>query len=198
MIDSSRYYVLRVEDGASGRHAFLGLGFGSRGESSDFNAALSEHRAYIQRKRQAEETRREWEEAAAGGGDDAEGGDGSGGQAAAGGMAAPPVGSALHASLARPGGPLKLRLALPPAAGLDGERRAGFVSSRLAAESTAGSQAAAAPRGDSCSDGQRRLPLLRPPPGKLAAAPSRGALPPAQAASTPGDDAGGDWGDFLG
>lgn len=199
VIDSSRYYVLRVEDGASGRHAFLGLGFGTRGEASDFNAALSEHRAFIQRKRQAEETRREWEEAAAGGGD-AAAGQGGGGQVATGGMASPPIGSALHASLARSGEPLKLRLALPLAASPDGERRPGFVSSRLVAESTAGGESGPL-RGDGSSDGQRRLPMLRPPPGKLTppAAASGGALLPAEAGSTPGDDATeGDWGDFVG
>lgn len=47
--DSSRYYVLRVEDPATGRHAFLGLGFNERGEAFDFSAALNDHERQVKR-----------------------------------------------------------------------------------------------------------------------------------------------------
>ena len=43
--DSSRYFVLRLQD-PSGRHAFVGMGFQDRGDAFDFNVALQEHFKY--------------------------------------------------------------------------------------------------------------------------------------------------------
>ncbi|KIY94088.1 Uncharacterized protein MNEG_13874 [Monoraphidium neglectum] len=51
VVDSSRYFVLRVVDPESGRHAFLGLGFDDRGDAFDFTAALSDHERRLQRER---------------------------------------------------------------------------------------------------------------------------------------------------
>ncbi|CAI0557135.1 unnamed protein product [Linum tenue] len=45
VIDSSRYFVLRIEENVGGRlrHAFIGLGFRERTEAYDFQAALHDH-----------------------------------------------------------------------------------------------------------------------------------------------------------
>ncbi|KAI3791722.1 hypothetical protein L2E82_05584 [Cichorium intybus] len=49
VIDSSRYFVLRVEENIGGRlrHAFIGIGFRERPQAYDFQAALHDHMKYI-------------------------------------------------------------------------------------------------------------------------------------------------------
>ena len=42
VLDSSRYFVLRIEDG-SGRAAFIGMGFNERNDAFDFTAAIQDH-----------------------------------------------------------------------------------------------------------------------------------------------------------
>ncbi|KAJ9696952.1 hypothetical protein PVL29_008943 [Vitis rotundifolia] len=53
VLDSSRYFVLKIEDGA-GKHAFIGLGFAERNEAFDFNVALSDHEKYVRREQEKE------------------------------------------------------------------------------------------------------------------------------------------------
>ncbi|KAI3691404.1 hypothetical protein L2E82_49763 [Cichorium intybus] len=48
MLDSSRYFVLKIEDG-TGKHTLIGLGFTERNEAFDFNVALSDHEKYLKR-----------------------------------------------------------------------------------------------------------------------------------------------------
>lgn len=52
-LDSSRYFVLKIEDG-TGKHAFIGLGFNERNEAFDFNVALSDHEKYVRREQEKE------------------------------------------------------------------------------------------------------------------------------------------------
>ncbi|CAE7771272.1 NECAP1 [Symbiodinium microadriaticum] len=43
VVDSSRYWVLKIVNGA--RHAFIGFGFSDRGDAFDFNACLADFKA---------------------------------------------------------------------------------------------------------------------------------------------------------
>ncbi|KAH7428535.1 hypothetical protein KP509_09G005900 [Ceratopteris richardii] len=63
VIDSSRFFVLRVEDtsGPHERHAFIGIGFRERPPAYDFQAALHDHMKYVMKKKQAEELVQEYE-----------------------------------------------------------------------------------------------------------------------------------------
>ncbi|CAG9463369.1 unnamed protein product [Pedinophyceae sp. YPF-701] len=54
VVDSSRYFVLRVEDRATKRHAFLGFGFRERDHATSFTAALDDHRQQMRRQAEAQ------------------------------------------------------------------------------------------------------------------------------------------------
>ncbi|XP_078431568.1 adaptin ear-binding coat-associated protein 1 NECAP-1 [Wolffia australiana] len=57
VIDSSRYFVLRIEENLGGRvrHAFIGMGFRERTQAYDFQAALHDHMKYLDKRKTAEE-----------------------------------------------------------------------------------------------------------------------------------------------
>eukprot|EP01006_Ploeotia_vitrea_P039019 TRINITY_DN66304_c0_g1_i1.p2 TRINITY_DN66304_c0_g1~~TRINITY_DN66304_c0_g1_i1.p2 ORF type:complete len:218 (-),score=144.47 TRINITY_DN66304_c0_g1_i1:56-709(-) len=54
VLDSSRYFVLRVDDGR-GNHAFIGVGFQSRDDAFEFKAALQDHKNQENAAERAEE-----------------------------------------------------------------------------------------------------------------------------------------------
>ncbi|OIW03393.1 hypothetical protein TanjilG_31840 [Lupinus angustifolius] len=64
VIDSSRYFVLRVEESIGGRlrHAFIGIGFRERTEAYDFQAALHDHIKYLDKKKTAEEMEQQYQQ----------------------------------------------------------------------------------------------------------------------------------------
>lgn len=63
VIDSSRYFVLRVEENIGGRlrHAFIGIGFRERPQAYDFQAALHDHQKYLNKKKTAEEMEQQYQ-----------------------------------------------------------------------------------------------------------------------------------------
>lgn len=65
VIDSSRYFVLQVEENIGGRlrHAFIGIGFRERPEAYDFQAALYDHMKYLNKKKTAEEMEEHYQKA---------------------------------------------------------------------------------------------------------------------------------------
>ncbi|XP_013393981.1 adaptin ear-binding coat-associated protein 1 [Lingula anatina] len=58
VMDSSRYFVLRIRD-ESGRSAFIGIGFTDRGDSFDLNVALQDHFKGIKQEQEAEAATKE-------------------------------------------------------------------------------------------------------------------------------------------
>lgn len=51
VLDSTRYFVVRVTDEKAGREALIGLGFREREEAADFRAALAKYETDIARER---------------------------------------------------------------------------------------------------------------------------------------------------
>ncbi|KAH8929500.1 adaptin ear-binding coat-associated protein 1 NECAP-1 [Atractiella rhizophila] len=47
VLDSSRYFILKIVDKDTGKHAFIGMGFAERGEAFDFNVVLQDWRKRV-------------------------------------------------------------------------------------------------------------------------------------------------------
>ena len=76
VIDSSRYYVLRIKDPASTRTTLLGIGFRDREVAFDFKSVLNEYVRYVDRMDAAKKLSEERRVAGAAGGDGNSGGGG--------------------------------------------------------------------------------------------------------------------------
>jgi len=59
VIDSSRYFVIKIKDGE--RHAFVGMGFTDRSDAFDFNATLQDHQNYVKNKKDIEIARKNYD-----------------------------------------------------------------------------------------------------------------------------------------
>uniref|UniRef100_A0A3B4BGN8 Adaptin ear-binding coat-associated protein 1 n=1 Tax=Periophthalmus magnuspinnatus TaxID=409849 RepID=A0A3B4BGN8_9GOBI len=53
--DSSRYFVIRIQDD-NGRSAFIGVGFGDRGDAFDFNVSLQDHFKWVKQETELSKT----------------------------------------------------------------------------------------------------------------------------------------------
>lgn len=62
VVDSSRYYVVRITDTKSGRHANIGVGFRERDDASNFRMALQEYERSLERERIAQAMHHAYEE----------------------------------------------------------------------------------------------------------------------------------------
>lgn len=52
--DSSRYFVLRIEDG-KGHHAFIGMGFQERSQAFDFSVAITDFKNQVKRQKEVKQ-----------------------------------------------------------------------------------------------------------------------------------------------
>mmetsp|Transcript_697 Transcript_697/g.1296 ORF Transcript_697/g.1296 Transcript_697/m.1296 type:complete len:282 (+) Transcript_697:246-1091(+) len=62
VVDSSRYFVVRISDTKTGRHANIGVGFRERDDASNFRMALQEYERSLERERAAEAMHMAYEE----------------------------------------------------------------------------------------------------------------------------------------
>lgn len=59
VLDSSRYFVVKIVD-TSGKHAFIGIGFGDRGDAFDMNVSLQDHFKWVKTSDKLKQDEQQW------------------------------------------------------------------------------------------------------------------------------------------
>mmetsp|Transcript_27252 Transcript_27252/g.38327 ORF Transcript_27252/g.38327 Transcript_27252/m.38327 type:complete len:293 (-) Transcript_27252:206-1084(-) len=62
VVDSSRYFVIRISDGTGKRQAHIGIGFRERDDASNFRMSLQEYENSLRKEKEAEQMHQAYEE----------------------------------------------------------------------------------------------------------------------------------------
>ena len=62
VVDSSRYFALRIKDSKSGREAFIGVGFRERTDATNFRMSMEDYINSLKREQKAAELQKQFEE----------------------------------------------------------------------------------------------------------------------------------------
>lgn len=62
VVDSSRYFAMRIRDSISGREAFIGIGFRERNDATTFRMTLEDYVNALKREEKAQELHRQFEQ----------------------------------------------------------------------------------------------------------------------------------------
>lgn len=172
-VDSSRYFMIRVEDEETKRRAYVGIGFPERASAFNFKASLQDYAKYAMRQIEAAALSLSTEESSI------DGGPASGG-------APSPVQKSQAFSLPE-GQTMRINLKLSNMYG------GGDSPEKLQRRRSSSG-------GDGTPSGPVKIPMIPPPPGDLTPSSTTAAVPKAaqtQAATVVTDGDEEDWGDFT-
>eukprot|EP00574_Skeletonema_japonicum_P007463 CAMPEP_0201716004 /NCGR_PEP_ID=MMETSP0593-20130828/2078_1 /ASSEMBLY_ACC=CAM_ASM_000672 /TAXON_ID=267983 /ORGANISM="Skeletonema japonicum, Strain CCMP2506" /LENGTH=281 /DNA_ID=CAMNT_0048205677 /DNA_START=59 /DNA_END=904 /DNA_ORIENTATION=- len=62
VVDSSRYFAMRIRDSRSGREAFIGIGFRERNDATNFRMTMEDYVAALKREEKAQVLHRQFEQ----------------------------------------------------------------------------------------------------------------------------------------
>ena len=70
VVDSSRYFAVRIKDSKTGREAFIGVGFRERTDATNFRMSIEDYINSLKREEKAAEMQRQFKESLTVGGDE--------------------------------------------------------------------------------------------------------------------------------